>query len=337
MKKKIFVFSLVIFLFFYFIYVIGIEDIVVTMQLLNFRVLVSVFLITVITGLLDCFKWNLLLRKIKKIKFLKLVPVFFSGEFFNAMTPGAKSGGEIVKAHYTSKLSGISQSRIYATIILDRSILMFVFFILLIFSVTYTMLFLKMPFAVTEIFRVIVGFFVVLSMVVIIIKKKIGKKKHESFYRLLNYIYHFRFLEFIRTRFETYKAFENFVLEIFNEFLESLKFLLEHKKGVAVNVLFSIIILFFGFFKVWLIFAGLGFSLGIIPLVIVLTLGGAVSYIMLTPGGAGVTEMVLISLYVAVGVDIHVAATVAIIDRAMCYLVNVLGGYVATIYLKMKY
>ncbi|MCK5234872.1 MAG: flippase-like domain-containing protein, partial [Candidatus Aenigmarchaeota archaeon] len=61
-----------------------------------------------------------------------------------------------------------------------------------------------------------------------------------------------------------------------------------------------------------------------------------VSYIVFTPGGAGITEIVLISLYVAVGVDSHVAATVALIDRGAYYVTSFGLGYLATVYMKVK-
>jgi len=336
MKKTIAYLLLSIVLLIYVINIIGTQSIAVTLNLLDVSTIALVLSIMVLYGLIDCFKWSVLLARIKKIDFFRLVPVYFAGELFNALTPGAKSGGEVLKAHYTSRIFSIPQSKVYATILLDRSIIMFVFFILLLFSSVYTVLFLDVPSIVFEIFRFVVGLAAFLSFVIIIINRKIGKRRHETLFKLLNFVYHFKPLEMIRKRFETYKMFEEFVMEIFLEFSESLKLLAAHRKGVAANVIFSSLIFSLVFIKAKVIFLGLGYDIGIIPIIIVVTLSSAVSYIVFTPGGVGITEIVLISLYVAVGVDPHVAATVALIDRGAYYITSFGIGYIASVYMKVR-
>ncbi len=336
MKKTIAYLLLSIALLLYVINIIGVQSIAVTLSLLDMRTIVLVLSIMILYGIVDCFKWSVLLARIKKIDFFRLVPVYFAGELFNALTPGAKSGGEVLKAHYTSKIFKIPQSKVYATILLDRSILMFVFFILLLFSSAYTLLFLDVPSVVFEIFRLAVGLAAFLSLIIIVINRKIGKMRHETLFRILDFIYHFKPLEAIRKRFETYKLFEEFVMEIFQEFLESLKLLAAHRKGVVANFIFSSLIFSLVFLKAKVIFFGLGYDIGLIPIIIVVTLSSAVSYMVFTPGGAGITEIVLISLYVAVGVDPHVAATVTLIDRGAYYITSFGLGYLASVYMKVR-
>ncbi len=320
----------------YIMNIIGIADIVDALFTVNPYLIVCVFVITVSYSLIDCFKWHLLIDKIKRISLLWLVPIYFAGELFNALTPGAKSGGEVIKAHYVSKVSGLPQSRVYASILIDKSIHMFVFFILIVFSVVYTTLFLEMPSFFTSIFRVVVSFAAILSVAAIVVSMKIGRYKHRTIFRLLNFVYHFRFFEALRVKFKTYKAFEDFVVEAFTEFLESLNLLIGHTKGVGANILLSLFMFSLTFLKVWIIFFALGYSQAIIPIIIVVCLGSVVSYVVFTPGGAGVTEIALISLYVAVGVDPHVAAVVTLIDRSMYYVVSFGVGYLANIYMRFK-
>ena len=336
MKKTILSFLLSVALLVYIMEVIGFGDIAEKLHSLDASVIASVFILTVAISFTDCFKWSLFLFKIRKINILKIVPIYFAGELFNALTPGAKSGGEVIKAHYVSKISGISHSRVYATILLDRSILLFVSFVCVLFSVIYTLLFLEIPLLVTDLFRVGIGVVVLLSLLIIIVREHIGRTKHETFFRLLSYVYNFWLFEFLRKRFVTYKAFENFVVKCFDEFMESLHVLVEHKKGVVLNLFFSLFIFFLVYFRIWVIFAGLGYEISIVSIIIVVTLGSFVSYFVLTPGGAGVSEIALISFYVAVGVDPHIGAIVALVDRGMYYIVSFGLGYAANVYMRFK-
>lgn len=336
MKKKIAYFLGSIVFLLYIVEVIGIRDILGTVMSLDYRIIIIAFMIAFLWSVLGCFKWSILLVQIKKVYVSRLLPVYFSGELFNALTPGAKTGGEVVKAHYTSKLFNIPQSKVYATILLDKSILMAVFFVMLIMTSIYTVLFLEIPSVITGIFRVSVGLVFLLSVVIILVNQKYWKRKHELLFSFLNFIYHLRFLEFIKKRFETYKIFEDFIMGTFSEFFESFNLLLEHKKGVFTNAVLSAGMFFLSFARAWVLFLGLGYEIDLVLIIVVVTLGSAISYMMLTPGGAGVTEIALISLYVAVGVDPDVAAIVALVDRGMYYFTSFGLGYVATVYLKLK-
>ncbi|MBW6462298.1 MAG: flippase-like domain-containing protein [DPANN group archaeon] len=336
MKKKIAYFLGSIIFLVYIVNVIGLKNIYDTFASLDSLIIIIAFLIALSWSFVDCFKWSIFLSRINKVRFSKLLPIYFSGDMFNALTPGAKSGGEIVKAHYTSKLFDIPQSKVYATILLDKSILMAVFAVMLMMTSLYTVLFLKIPSVITGIFRVSLGLVVLLSVVIILVNQKYWIRKNEILFSILNFIYHLRVFEFIKRRFETYKIFEDFIMGIFSEFFESFNMLLEHKKGVLTNIILSVLMFFLSFARVWVLFIGLSYDIDLILIIVVVTLGSAISYMMLTPGGAGVTEIALISLYVAVGVDPDVAAIVALVDRGMYYVISFGIGYVATVYLKIK-
>ncbi len=340
MKKTIISLALLTAVFVYMLSIIGLDEISMTLSTLDVSVMLVLLAASIIATFVDCFKWRMLLNHLPGIKrpaLLRLWPVFMAGEFINTLTPGAKTGGELLKAHYTSNVIKTPQSKIYATILLDKSIGMFVIFLLAVVSMVYSIFFLVSVSVFTDIFRGLLIVIAIISISVLAINYHVGEKRHETLYKILYRIYHFRPLEFLRVRFQTFHVFERFIVESYNEFKTSLKSLMGHREGVASNILLSALTFSINFFKVWFIFFVLGYNISIIYIIIVWTMGAFVSYIMLTPGGSGVTEVALVTLYLAVGVDPHIAATVAIIDRSFFYLVSLGFGYLATLYMKFRY
>ena len=55
------------------------------------------------------------------------------------------------------------------------------------------------------------------------------------------------------------------------------------------------------------------------------------------PGGAGVTELLMISMYISFGISSTIAASVALLDRFIFYIFSLGFGYVSLTYLNFRY
>ena len=86
------------------------------------------------------FMWSLILSHSsgkligKDISVFKILPIYFAGSFFNALTPGAKMGGEPVRAYYLSKKYGGNKSTHLAGILFQKFLNYGAHLILIIFS-----------------------------------------------------------------------------------------------------------------------------------------------------------------------------------------------------------
>jgi len=88
--------------------------------------------------------------------------------------------------------------------------------------------------------------------------------------------------------------------------------------------------------KNYIIFLALAFPIQIHQVFIIVLLSNFIGYMSTVPNGFGVTELVMMHLFVVIGISPELAAAITIIDRAIFYFYNTLLGYFSTIYLQIK-
>lgn len=110
------------------------------------------------------------------------------------------------------------------------------------------------------------------------------------------------------------------------------------KKLMRNNMLIVALMLAAYFLKVYVIFLSLNVRVGILTVIAVTIISRFVGYLLILPGGIGVTEATMISLYAVFGIAPGVAAAVTLIDRATYYLFNTYGsGLVAWGWLSFRH
>jgi uncharacterized protein (TIRG00374 family) len=154
--------------------------------------------------------------------------------------------------------------------------------------------------------------------------------------RLLGSLYHTFIFSRIRERFNTHREFEKYInrkLRIFSKFIKkSLKSGKDRAIGLGTTLGFYI----FRYLTVYLLFLALGHDIRFIPIIIVVTLATLFGDLSFTPGGMGITEGLMIALYLAFAINPAVAVIVTFIDRALFYFYSLFLGTIAFIYMTLR-
>jgi len=74
-----------------------------TVKKLKLLYLIPIIACSFIDILLDAWRHQWVIKELEDVPYRKVLPIYMVGMFFNALTPGAKNGGEFVKAYYLSK------------------------------------------------------------------------------------------------------------------------------------------------------------------------------------------------------------------------------------------
>ena len=312
---------------------IGLYNLYTTLRGMNTIYLALAFL----SVTLYMFWWNLrgyyIMRTIKKIKYLPLVPIFLAGMLLNTITPGARAGGEPIKAVYLSKRFKITKTKAFAATILNIIYNFFIFALLSLFSILFVILYINVSFPIKVFLMVFLFGIPILFILMFLLKKRI---KNLILKRLIGSIYHTFLFTKVRERFKTHKELERYINKKIKVFSKFIKKSLKSKKEVSIGLGTTIGFYIFRYLTVYLLFLALGHDIRFIPIIIVITLATLFGDLSFTPGGMGITEGLMIALYLSFRINPAVAVIVTFIDRAMFYFYSLFLGTIAFIYMTLR-
>lgn len=281
-------------------------------------------------------KWYLLVKEVTQAKFWHVFLVLMAGSFVNTTTPGARVGGEPLRAYYLSKKYKLEKSKFFATIITDKAVNTIAFGVLSIFSILFVILFVKVDVKIKIILEILLLILFILVVAGIILRHKMEfKRKYIEI--MAKKIYYFPLFKAVRKRFATYKGFEGYIIKKVNNTVKVLKKTLKQKKMLVKDAGFAFLRWVFVYLGTFFLFKAFGYDISFIPIVVVVTLSIFVGSLMAVPGGMGFIETIMISLYLAFGISSGIAAAVAVIDRFIFYFYSLLVGGVCLAYLSMRY
>ena len=84
-------------------------------------------------------------------------------------------------------------------------------------------------------------------------------------------------------------------------------------------------------------FKAFSYDVSFLAVIIVVTLSLLIGSIIFVPGGIGLIETVMISLYFSFGIGSSIAATVAVVDRFIFYFFSLFVGGLCLAYLNIRY
>ncbi len=319
----------------YFVFAeIGIYEIYNTIKEMNTLYLALSFL----AATLYMFMWNIrgyyILRSFKKkVKYFALLPIFLAGILLNTITPGARAGGEPVKALYMAKRFKITKTKAFAATILNIIHNFFIFGLLSLFSILFVIIYINVP-GVIKTFLITFLFAVpALIILLFLIKRRI---KNLILRRLLGSLYHTFLFNKIREKFDTHRKFEVYINRKLRIFSKAIKKSLKNKKDFTIGVVTTVLFYVFRYVTVYLLFLGLGQEVKFIPVIIVVTLATLFGDLSFTPGGIGMTEGLMIALYLAFAINPAVAVIVTFLDRVYYYFYALFLGTIAFIYMTLR-
>lgn len=287
-----------------------INEIIESVKLLDIRILFVLFGLQIVTQFLLLLQWLFISKKVvgSKVTLRQILYIFTRGTVVEAITPGAKIGGEVTRVYYLKKDCGASTENACNVVIIQKSISMSVLLTICVASFFYlnTLLanFISIP------IRIIIA---VVSIVLI-------------FLMLWLLFFSSQLSNFLSKR--KSKA----LLKIGN---------FATKYSLATNTLgrgswllqFTLSLLIWGLFpfKMVVLAKAMGIELSTIVLLAITMTSYMMGMLPLTPGGVGTFEGTMISLFILLGVTSAVSVTATVIFRFVTFWFVVLTSALITV------
>ncbi len=213
---------------------------------------------------------------------------------------------------------------------MDQTSNSFVFSFPVIFSILFVFLFLDLPFWLSIILETIVFIVLLLALAAFFSRRKIDKTAAvRFFYSNLQRMYNLPPFKFIRSRFDSYNKFEELVESSLEEFAKTFRQFLADKRILTQDAGLSAVMFVFIYAKAYVLFQSVGYDITIPHLIVSLSLILWINSVLPFPGGLGIKELIMISIYAMAGIPVTIAALVSIIDRAIYMFFVIIIAYLS--------
>jgi hypothetical protein len=319
------------------IHTIGFSDIYSTIVQAKWSYLLAVVVLQASAIGIRNFKWQIFVNSIKKVPFFSLLVITLAGSFMDTATPGPQVGGGPLKAYFLSKRIHVDKTTCLSTVLVERIASVGVLSFLGLSSLFFVLVFIQnVPLTVKLMLELVLALLIGVPIMGYFVREKYRGKDFKG-QAIIARIYYFRPFSFLRRQFKSLQAFDDYVRLKLGEFARTFSELSRDKNKVGVNVLLAFVFWILSFANTYALFLALGHHVSFFAIIIVISLATFLSYFMFMPGGAGVMELLLISLYISFGISSTVAAAVALLDRCIFYAFSLCLGYLSLIYLNFRY
>ena len=319
------------------VHAIGFSNIYSTIVSANLTYLLLAVVLQASTIAVRNLKWQIFVNSIKKVPFLPLLVMTLAGIFMDTATPGPQVGGGPLKAYYLSKRIKVDKTTCLSTVLVERIASVGVLSFLGLCSLFFVLIFIKdVPLLIKLLLELVLVLVVGVPIVGYFVKEKYSGRDVRG-QAIIARIYYFGPFSFLRKRFQSLQAFDDYIRLKLKEFARTFAELSHDKTKVSVNIFMSFVFWILCFSNTYVLFLALGHHVFFFAILIVISLATFLSYFMVMPGGAGVMELLLITLYISFGISSTVAAAVALLDRCIFYAFSLGFGYVSLIYLNFRY
>ena len=291
----------------------GIRDTIGLMLQANLKYLALAVLMYCIAILSWSIRWGVFLRGANiRTSFIKVIEGVFVGIFLNNLTPGAKTGGEAVKALYIAKSSNGTYPKVFATVMADR--------ILDIIPVAMLML-IAFIYSIVHGIKVLVWVLLlslILLMLVVIITVVFSVKENYAMSLIMGIFRIFR--RIFPSRLSNYEEkMESKIKGGIREFKSTLIGISKRKRDVVFSTLWSFVLWLSDVLRTYFIFLSLGNRVSLLQVLLVKMASMALAMISVIPGGIGISETIQSALFLAVGVEKTVAVSATVLDRIISF------------------
>ena len=267
------------------------------------------------------FKWHLIVARTKSLPFGVLWRLQMAGSFINLVTPTARLGGGFLRAMVLEKRHGLGLAGSYGLVLADQ-LTGFVGKILLIGLLCFAALG-RFP---QHDFQWLLLSSGVLALILALswpwIRAPLGRKlaAFKSFW--------IKKIPFLQKRVEKHSANNGESNKWIDRLLSPTFYQGENLKVLIYDLGLSAISFALFCLSNSLVLKAMGCDVSLAAMSIVMVIGYLIGSVTGIMGGAGATELALIQLYAAIGIDESQAAAGALVHRAIFYIfVLTIGGY----------
>lgn len=309
----------------------------IILRSINPELIALAFLLELAGFLVWAVKWKFLVDKLEKIRFTTLFLGLMGGNCLNTNVLRARTFGGFGRAMFLRNVTGSRKhANWYATIVMDQTTNGFVFSFPVIFSLLFIFLFLNIPRWLSVVLEMIVLIIFSLAFTASLLRRNIDKTRIiRLFYSTLQRVYNFSLFTFVRNRFGAYNKFEELIELSLEEFAKTSKSILKDGRTLVMNLALSAFMFALIYSKTYIVFKSIGFDISISHLIVSLSLILWITSILPVPGGFGVKELVMISIYAMVGIPVTTAAIVSLIDRAIYMFFVIILSYLAIVFMRI--
>jgi hypothetical protein len=328
--------TLVVVLLLYFVLRrVGLAEIRAAIQKAPAAAVTAAVLLHMAAFVLNCFRWQQLMHPSERRRLLSLLPLYMAGVFGNLVTPGARVGGEPIRAYYMSAAFGGERSAHLGTILAEKLGNGAVFLVFLLFSLAFVVVFVPLATVFKVVMLVVVTGVPLVALSGFLLREHIGTRS-ALFRKLLSVLYDGAPLRLIRRRFATYQHFEDYVIRKFDNVLMPIGRAAGSPKALTKIVVISVAAWLVYCLAHYVVFRALGSQVGFAKIVIVVTISTFFGDASVSPGGVGFAEGAMIGLCAAFGLDHSVTVAATLISRGIYYVfgLGIGGGCLAVLMLK---
>jgi uncharacterized protein (TIRG00374 family) len=293
----------------------------------NKSFVIIVFLLNVLNIITFTMSWKFLI--LTDIGFYKLFKFYVAGIFINNITPTLGSGGEPVKAMLLGKETGSSKAECFAGVVYHRLVNIFSFLAIELAGIGLLFYRPGLTLERWEISALVLSIVFGFSIFGLLIYFYIRKDKLSSF--ALSMLRSFApLIRRVKKSFD-YRTHAGAIEQSINSFFIGFRGIHCNKNGLAKALLFSSLGWVFEIMEMYVIFLSLGPGAHIPISVLIITY--SISIIsgwipLFLPGGIGVVDSTMATLFVLGGVPLEVALLAALLYRLASYWFNtVLGAF----------
>ena len=279
-----------------------IHKVMISLLIVDMKIVTAACLMQLVTIFLINIQWQKIARQIgEKVSLGKMFYMNMAGTFVESVTPAVKAGGEAVKVVLLRSHLGFSLSRATALVGLQKTVSLFSFFLLTMFSLLWFLLTIKAEGYLVSV--LMASFlFLVLCLAILALFLLLPHKMKVV-------------LQLLPARFKFKTKLESAAVALH----EDMKNAFRQKKELVFHLVFALLIWLLFAVKAYFIAWAFNIEIGFPAMAVVTFLTYMVAMVPISPGGLGTFEGSMIFLLAPLGIPLHEAIALALVLRFVTF------------------
>ncbi|MBZ9570345.1 UPF0104 family protein [Methanobrevibacter sp. TMH8] len=331
-KKTIIISFIIVFgIVFTILILAGINDVINALKRTNLWILGLTFIIQTFVYLFWALRWKIILDKMDQSpRFLNVLGILMTSIFGNNISPGS-IGGEPLRAYVLQEYNDTPFEIGFASTMADRVFELLPFLLMSLVAVVALISWhLNIIPKTILILLILITIFVFSLVIYAGINKNVSEK---IVFKVLDWV--LPLVERITKKIYDLGDIKEKATYYIDNFNSSFKMIVENKL-FFVGAFLALITWGLDLFNSYLSFIAIGVTPPIAPFITIFTIAILLSFLPLLPGSLGITEIIMIALFVPVGITADYVLAASAIERLSSYILPSIIGLITAIYYGKK-